>query len=177
MTDWNNKHLPGDMDKLTRKDLLELCQIEFNENVKLAAELEKLKQESYEYAVLLGRFCRSKEGKDYLYENPVYESASKTLDKFAIEKQIKAFDEAEIPRKAKAGCIGEFNFTIPDAGCCPQCFEEHTDECDMCYGNSDESGAYDITATVPWDLCKSIWLAMNKIKAEELRQQQENNND
>ena len=50
---------------------------------------EKAEAKRDEYAVLLGRFCRSKEGKDYLYENPIYESAADTLRKRDIEQQIK----------------------------------------------------------------------------------------
>lgn len=83
-----------------------------------------------------------------------------------------AFEKASIPLRAKAGCIGEFNFIIEDAICCPQCWEEKSDDCDMCNGKSGETGLSDLTATVPWDLCKDIWLRMNKFYAEQLREEQ-----
>lgn len=97
----------------------------------------------------------------------------KRLNKFAIEKKIEAFEKANIPRRAKAGCIGEFEFVIKDATCCPECWQEQNDDCHMCDGKSDESGLSDLTAAVPWDLCKEIWLRMNKIYAEQLRKEQE----
>jgi hypothetical protein len=84
----------------------------------------------------------------------------------------KAFEKAEIPHRAKAGCIGEFTFTLEDGVCCPECWNEQSDDCQMCNGESDESGLSDLTATVPWDLCKEIWLRMNKIYAEQLRKEQ-----
>lgn len=95
----------------------------------------------------------------------------KRLNEFAIEQKASEFESTHIPRYAKAGCIGEFGFTIEDGICCPQCWEQQDDDCDLCGGKSNESGFSDLKVTVPWDLCKSIWLAMNKIKAEELRQQ------
>ena len=101
---------------------------------------------------------------------------SKTIEAMegCIANEIaKAFEKAEIPLRAKSGCIGEFNFTIEDGVCCPECWNEQSDDCHMCNGNSDESGLSDLTATVPWDLCKSIWLRMNKIYAEQLRKEQE----
>jgi len=101
---------------------------------------------------------------------------SKTIEAMegCIANEIaKAFEKALIPRRAKAGCIGEFNFIIEDAICCPQCWEEKSDDCDMCNGKSGETGLSDLTATVPWDLCKEIWLRMNKIYAEQLREEQE----
>ena len=101
---------------------------------------------------------------------------SKTIEAMegCIASEIaKAFEKALIPRRAKAGCIGEFNFIIEDAICCPQCWEEKSDDCDMCNGKSGETGLSDLTATVPWDLCKDIWLRMNKIYAEQLREEQE----
>lgn len=96
------------------------------------------------------------------------------LNKFAIEQKIEAFEKAQIPRKAKAGCIGEFNFTIEDGVCCPECWNEQSDDCHMCNGKSNERGLSDLTASVPWDLCKEIWLRMNKIYAEQLRKEQQN---
>lgn len=88
---------------------------------------------------------------------------------FAIEKKIEAFEKAQIPRHAKAGCIGEFKFNIEGANCCPECYHDKKDDCELCEGDTDENGLSDLTATVPWDLCKEIWLRMNKIYAEQLR--------
>ena len=101
------------------------------------------------------------------------EKDRQALNKFAIEQKVEAFENAQIPRHAKAGCIGEFNFTIEDANCCPQCWYRKSDDCDMCNGKTDDNGLSDLTATVPWVLCKEIWLRMNKIYAEQLNKEQE----
>lgn len=93
----------------------------------------------------------------------------KWLNKFALEQKVEAFENAQIPRHAKAGCIGEFNFVIEYGRVCPECWQDKDDSCHMCNGESDENGLSDLTATVPWDLCKDIWLRMNKIYAEQLR--------
>ncbi|GEA08525.1 hypothetical protein KUL42_32860 [Alteromonas sp. KUL42] len=98
---------------------------------------------------------------------------SKTIEAMegCIAREIaKAFEKAEIPRRAKAGCIGEFKFTIEKANCCPECYHDKKDDCEICEGDTDENGLADLTATVPWDLCKDIWLRMNRIYAEELRE-------
>ena len=97
---------------------------------------------------------------------------SKTIEAMegCIASEItKAFEKAQIPRHAKAGCIGEFNFVIEDGRVCPECWQDKDDSCHMCNGETDENGLSDLTATVPWDLCKEIWLRMNKIYAEQLR--------
>ncbi|RUO28475.1 hypothetical protein CWE07_01310 [Aliidiomarina maris] len=82
-----------------------------------------------------------------------------------------AFQSAETPHAGKAGCIGEFMFVIEDGRCCPQCWHDQDDECELCNGATDERGLQDMAVNVPWDTCKRIWLAMNKIYAEQLHQQ------
>lgn len=100
-------------------------------------------------------------------------NAEQPVNSFIIKQQAKAFENAQIPHRGKAGCIGEFEFTIEDGVCCPECWEEQSNDCQLCNGQSNESGLSDLTATVPWDLCKEIWLRMNKIYAEQLRKEQE----
>ena len=101
---------------------------------------------------------------------------SKTIEAMegCIANEItKAFEKAEIPRHAKVGCIGEFKFNIEGANCCPECYHDKKDDCELCEGDTDENGLSDLTATVPWVLCKDIWLRMNKIYVEQLRKEQE----
>lgn len=43
MSDLNNKHLPSDIDSLTRKNLVELWLIQAEEHKKMLAEIEQLK--------------------------------------------------------------------------------------------------------------------------------------
>lgn len=95
---------------------------------------------------------------------------AKAQEDFVMARIAEAFEKAQIPKHAKAGCIGEFEFTIEDDVCCPECWEEQSNDCQLCNGESNESGLSDLTATVPWDLCKEIWLRMNRIYAEELRE-------
>lgn len=102
------------------------------------------------------------------YEKEAIEMA-KEQERFAGGLVIREFENTRIPRHAKAGCIGEFKFTIENGNCCPECYHEKRDDCELCEGDTDANGLSDLTATVPWDLCKDIWLAMNKIKAEELK--------
>lgn len=129
---------------------------------------EKLIQEKEGYRL---RLEKQKEVVER-YQQEAIETA-KAQERFCIGRVVDAFEKAQIPRHAKAGCIGEFNFIIEDGVCCPQCWEEQSADCDMCNGESDESGLSDLTATVPWGLCKDIWLRMNKIYAEQLRKEQE----
>lgn len=81
-----------------------------------------------------------------------------------------AFEKAQIPQSAKAGCIGEFDITVEGAKVCPACWNDgHDDECELCHGESDENGISDLVVTVPWTTTKDIWKAMNKFAAAELR--------
>jgi DNA repair exonuclease SbcCD ATPase subunit len=150
------RHWPEDADDYVEE--LEQQLAKANERIK---ELDNKINQSYD-AFIKG------------VELGVFYNGENALKKFAIEKKIEAFENAQIPQHAKAGCIGEFNFIIEDGECCPECWQEQDDNCHMCNGNSDESGLSDLTATVPWDLCKEIWLRMNKIYAEQLRKEQEN---
>lgn len=68
---------------------------------------------------------------------------------------IERLKEGWIPPKVKAGCIGEFDIEVEQV--CPQCFEEHSEDCDMCYGNSDENGYSTYQKPVPWDMQKDIF--------------------
>lgn len=51
MSDLNNKHLPSDIDSLTRKDLVQIYHIHAEEFQKLQAENEKLKAQNIRLAV------------------------------------------------------------------------------------------------------------------------------
>ena len=64
------------------------------------------------------------------------------------------------------------SITIENANCCPECYHQKRDDCELCEGDTDENGLSDLKATVPWDLCKQIWLRMNKIYAEQLHEEQ-----
>lgn len=97
------------------------------------------------------------------------EATKATPQQSLAERDADLFDNASIPKHAKSGCIGEFNFTIENGLCCPQCWHKQDDECDLCNGASGEGGYSDLSVTVPWDVCKAIWKAMNKVKAEEIR--------
>lgn len=141
--------------------------------VELEKEVKKWQKWHLETSQTLSEVCGKAEiaeRKLKAYEKEAIEAA-KGQEVFATNRIIEAFETNRIPRHAKAGCIGEFKFSIEDGVCCPQCWEQQDDDCDLCGGKSNESGYSDLKVTVPWDLCKSIWLAMNKIKAEELRQQ------
>lgn len=59
------------------------------------------------------------------------------VSKLTSELQAKGFENPQIPRYAKAGCIGEFKFTIEEGRCCPECWHEKDDDCHMCNGQSD----------------------------------------
>ncbi|TKB03940.1 hypothetical protein E5672_07580 [Alteromonas portus] len=159
------------------------CEVSINELAKAASDeiihlsdqlakanerFEKLIQEKEGYRL---RLEKQKEVVER-YQQEAIETA-KAQERFCIGRVVDAFEKAQIPRHAKAGCIGEFNFIIEDGVCCPQCWEEQSADCDMCNGESGESGLSDLTATVPWGLCKDIWLRMNKIYAEQLRKEQE----
>lgn len=82
-----------------------------------------------------------------------------------------AFQNAQVPRSGKAGCIGAFELTVEKANCCPQCWHEKDENCELCDGETDENGLGNLEVQVPWHLQKQIWLRMNKIYASQLRQQ------
>jgi len=87
-----------------------------------------------------------------------------------LDIQANTFEQAKTPKSAKAGCIGEFVFTLENAGTCPECYENgHDDECTVCGGEANDDGTYDIEATVPWTTCKDIWKAMNQFAAADIR--------
>jgi hypothetical protein len=132
-----------------------------NERVKeLEEKVEGFKLRISKQKEIIGRYA--KEGIEI----------AKDQEQFCIDRVVDAFEKAKIPRLAKAGCIGEFKFTIENANCCPECYHQKSDDCELCEGDTDENGLADLTATVPWDLCKEIWLRMNKIYAEQLRKKQ-----
>lgn len=93
----------------------------------------------------------------------------------ALKKQDAAqvatwLETARVPRTGKAGCLGEFTIVRESAGTCPKCYTDgHSDTCEICHGESDEEGHYDLNITVPWDTCKAIWLAMNQFAAAEIK--------
>lgn len=111
---------------------------------------------------------------------PLVKAINDTPDIVVSRYGARLFESAKIPRHAKAGCIGEFSFVLESAGTCPECWEtkdgedEHEkSECELCGGNSNESGHYDIEAQIPWDVMKDIWLRMNVIYAEQLTSEAE----
>ncbi|KRS22850.1 hypothetical protein AAY72_01705 [Alishewanella sp. WH16-1] len=131
-------------------------------NSALAAQVEQLQRTTFEVV------CASA-----ILGVPIHEEEShKCLAARDAEVKALAFEQAGIPKKAKAGCIGEFKFTIEGARCCPECYNNGpANDCEMCGGESGENGVSDLTVSVPWDLCKEIWLTMNQFAANELRQQ------
>jgi hypothetical protein len=52
MSDLNNKHLPSDIDSLTRKDLVELFHIQMAENQKLVKQVAELERERDELIII-----------------------------------------------------------------------------------------------------------------------------
>lgn len=98
----------------------------------------------------------------------IYRSLKSTKNSLA-EHDAKLFEFARVPKHAKAGCIGEFEIIEENANICPECVRNYSPGCTVCMGESDENGACDLVVNVPWNMCKEIWKAMNKIKAEEIR--------
>ena len=88
--------------------------------------------------------------------------------------QAEAVEKAKVTSQMKADCMGEVSFVIENGNCCPQCWHEQDDDCDICHGESGESGSSNLTVQVPWDTMKDIWKMMNQSYARELRQQQTN---
>lgn len=100
---------------------------------------------------------------------------SAALAAIKAQWQAEAFDSPVIETTMKAGCIGEFSFTVRGAGVCPVCHEDGFDrDCETCDGN----GVVDLSVEVPWDIQKAIFKSMCKYKAASIRQRaQEAAND
>lgn len=146
--------------------------------IELQAQVEQLKAMLKQQASIVVKYnyplpdkdctySRAKDALDYCEKLPAQCLAARDA-----EVKVLAFEQAGIPKKAKAGCIGEFKFTIEGARGCPECYDKGpSNDCEMCGGESGENGVSDLTVSVPWDLCKEIWLTMNQFAANELRQQ------
>ncbi|HCC80425.1 MAG: hypothetical protein Tp185DCM00d2C31949971_12 [Prokaryotic dsDNA virus sp.] len=90
------------------------------------------------------------------------------------EHDVEVVEKAKVSSQMKADCMGEISFVIENGNCCPQCWHEQDDDCDICHGESGENGSSNLTVQVPWDTMKDIWKMMNESYARELRQQQTN---
>jgi hypothetical protein len=94
------------------------------------------------------------------------------------EQLVNVFSNAEIPKNGKAGCIGEVEFKVEGANVCPECCISGSSQlCGLCHGESGEGGVSDLTVSVPWGVCKEIWLKINKIKAQEIIKETKNNDN
>lgn len=82
--------------------------------------------------------------------------------------KVEAIEGLDIPKTAKAGCMGEFQFTINNGRVCPQCWHEKNDDCELCHGETDENGFSDLIVDVPWDVQKDIWRKILSIARAEL---------
>lgn len=106
-------YIPDQLDQLSKKELLEVAQIMHETNVDLNAQLAKanervrerseelvnrhnqiqeLRQENGEYAILIANLVRRADVKTDLLQNPTFEKASEQLNKFAIENKVEALE-------------------------------------------------------------------------------------
>jgi hypothetical protein len=153
-----------------RKDSEVILDLELeNEQLKIRiAELE----DAIEFATAPDMWVETDDNNVYEYKyfdwyvDVLSEALEKTDKQSLAEIKVATFRGANIPAKAKAGCIGEFSFTIEGGKCCPQCWNEKSDDCELCLGESDENGISDLVVDVPWNVQKEIWLRMNKFAAK-----------
>lgn len=146
----------------------QVCSFDLREN-----QLEKLRSERDALAAHVERFANlilSDRFPDETAQNELIWLVTRGKPKTSlIERDANLFEKAQIPENAKGACMGEFEFTVPN-GVCPQChINGHDEECEVCFGESNEHGECEKKVCVPWSLCKDIWKAMNKIKAKEIR--------
>lgn len=72
----------------------------------------------------------------------------------------------------KAGCVGEFEFSIEDGNVCPECWNNgHNPNCEFCAGKTNESGYSDLQVSVPWTTQKDIFKRMWAYKAAAFKEQ------
>lgn len=92
MSNINNKHIPEDLDSLTRKDMIELFKIQVEGHQGFIKEIESLRTQ------LANANERVKRCEKILSEAPdltfdeVQKMFSEELNKFAIEKKIEALE-------------------------------------------------------------------------------------
>jgi hypothetical protein len=108
------------------------------------------------------------------HRDPLIEVLNETPTQSLAEHDAEAIENAKVTSQMKADCMGEISLVIENGNCCPQCWNEQDDDCDICHGESGENGISNLTIQVPWDTMKDIWKLMNKSYAKELRQQQTN---
>lgn len=89
MSDLNNKHLPSDVDKLTRKDLVELFHIQMAENQELLKRITELKEEKRRLIL-----TRNQKGEELGKLRKSIAELERDRDKRDIEQQIKSIKDA-----------------------------------------------------------------------------------
>ncbi|WP_438863798.1 hypothetical protein [Neptunicella sp.] len=138
--------------------------------IELMEEIERLKNEN-ESIYAMGAAVLFSGGVDSLTMHRCRELLA-MRDKEIMARGVEEFlSDSKIPLKAKAGCIGEFKFTIEGANCCPLCWHKPSDDCELCSGQSGETGRSDLDVSVPWDIQKSIWKRINHFALSQLRNQ------
>lgn len=113
-----------------------------------------------EYEILDPRFAGAgRKQQTSIGVSPVKDEVATLKERVAsLEQQLA---NKTIPKSAKSGCLGEFQFPVMVA--CPNCSTTgHSDACEYCDGKSDESGVYLHQAEVPWNTQKKIWTQINQ---------------
>lgn len=146
------------------------------ENARLKERLSVAENERDALAIMADKmFCTLKDSDDI---NSDWVDNEFNLDKAEMDLSARLLGakrkaladyltESKIPRKAKSGCIGEFEIQFEQ--CCPECWQEQSDDCHMCNGQSDENGIGTTSKPIPWDTQKEIWKRMNRFALEELQ--------
>ena len=110
------------------------------------------------------------------YRDPLIEALNETPAQSLQHIEAEAVEKAKVSSQMKADCMGEISFVIENGNCCPQCWHEQDDDCDICHGESGENGSSDLLVQVPWGTMKDIWKMMNKSYSRQLRQQSNGSN-
>ena len=85
--------------------------------------------------------------------------------------QADAFSSPVIEPRMKAGCAGEFEFTIENGSVCSECYVNgYNADCKLCDGESSEMGLLDLVVSVPWNTQKDIFKRMCDYKGAAIRE-------
>ncbi len=86
---------------------------------------------------------------------------------------VDEFCKSGVSPNSKAGCIGDFSVTTVQT--CPECWREQDDECELCDGETDESGHSELEVVIPWTTQKDIFKVMLNFNYDYYTQQLRDN--